>query len=57
MSWQETLVLDYFIDSSKNDSTNVKQFCRKVRSGPPIRELNFNSLSVQSIPKKRGNLM
>ena len=33
-----------------NDSHNFKQFIRKVKL---FRELNFNSLSVQSVPKKK----
>ena len=32
---------------------NFKQFIRKVKLDPSCRELNFNSLSVQSVPKKK----
>ena len=31
----------------------IKQFIRKVKLDPSFRELNFNSLSVQSVSKKK----
>ena len=35
------------------DSHNFQQFIKNVKLGPSFRELNFNSLSVQSVPKKK----
>ena len=40
------LVSDYL-----KDSRNFKQFIRKVKLDPSVREVDFNVLSVQSVPK------
>ena len=47
------VVLWNFVSHYLNDSHNFKQFIRKVKVDPSFRELNFNSPSVQSVPKKK----
>ena len=37
------------------NSCNFKKFSRKVKRDPIFKELNFNSLSVQSVPKRLYN--
>ena len=44
-------VLWNFVSDYLNDSRNFKQFIRKVKLDPSFREVNFNVLSVQSVPK------
>ena len=46
-------ILWNFVSDYLFDSHNLKQFIRKVKLDPSFRELNFNSLSVQSVPKKK----
>ena len=45
-------VLWNFVSDYLTDSQNFKQFIRKVKLDPSFREINFNILSVQSVPKK-----
>ena len=40
-----------FVSDYLKDSRNFKQFVRKVKLDPSFREVNFNVLSVQSVPK------
>ena len=40
-----------FVSDCLNDSNNFKQFIRKVKLNPSFREVNFNSFSVQLVPK------
>ena len=44
-------VLWNFVSDYLKDSRNFKQFIRKVKLDPSFREVNFNVLSVQSVPK------
>ena len=46
-------VLWNFVSNYLNDSHDVKQFKRTGNLEPSVRELNFNSLSVQSMSKKK----
>ena len=46
-------VLWNFVSDYLTDSQNFKQFIRKVKLDPSFREINFNILSVQSVPKKK----
>ena len=48
-------VLWTFFSNHFNNSWNFKQFSRKVKRDPVFKELNFNSLSVQSVPKRLSN--
>ena len=45
-------VLWNYVSHYPKDSDNFKPFIRKVKLDPSFRELNFNFLSVQSVPKK-----
>ena len=38
-----------------NNSCNFKRFSSKVKRDPIYEELNFNSVSVHSIPKRLSN--
>ena len=44
-------VLWNFVSDYLKDSRNFKQFIRKVKLDPSFREVNFNVLSDQSVPK------
>ena len=44
-------VLWNFVSGYLKDSCNFKQFIRKVKLDPSFREVNFNVLSVHSVPK------
>ena len=44
-------VLWNFFSDYLKDSRNFRQFIRKVKLDPSFREVNFNVLSVQSVPK------
>ena len=44
-------ILWNFVSDYLKDSHNFKQFIRKVKLDPSFREVNFNVLSVQSVPK------
>ena len=46
-------VLWNFVSDYFNVSHNFKQFIRKVKLDPAFRELNFNSLTVQSVPNMK----
>ena len=44
-------VLWNFVSDYLKDPRNFKQFIRKVELDPSFSEVNFNVLSVQSVPK------
>ena len=44
-------VLWNFVSDYLKDPRNFKQFIRKVKLDQSFREVNFNVLSVQSVPK------
>ena len=46
--------MEFFPDHFKN-FCDFKQFSCKVKKDPVFKELNFNSLSVQSVTKKLSN--
>jgi len=43
--------MEFFADHF-NNSCNFKQFSGKVKMDPVFKELNFNCLSVQLVPKR-----
>ena len=51
LSFCAVSTMEFFADHF-NNSCNFKQFFGKVKMDPVFKELNFNCLSVQSVPKR-----